>query len=56
MGFKLIDFDDLVFFEDFVFNVFFFELNDDFIDEDLEKLKFFCLGEKIRCFRIFDII
>lgn len=51
MEFKLIDFVDLVFFGDFVLNVFFLELNDDFIDEDLEKLKFFCKGiNSIMCF------
>lgn len=46
MEFKLIDFDNLVFFGDFIFNVFFLELNDDFIDEDLERLKFFCKGKR----------
>lgn len=45
MGFKLIEFADLVFFWDYVFNFFFVELNDDFSDEDLKKFKFFCKGD-----------
>lgn len=56
MGSKLTDLDDLAPSEDFALNAFLLELNDDLTDEDLEKLKFLCSGEKIRCPRIPDTI
>lgn len=52
MGSKLTDLDDLAPSDDFALNAFLLELNDDLTDEDLEKLKFLCTGEKIRCPRI----
>lgn len=47
MGSKLTDLADLAPSGDFTLNAFLLELNDDLTDEDLEKLKFLCSGEKI---------
>lgn len=56
MGSKLTDLADLAPSGDFALNAFLLKLNDDLTDEDLEKLKFLCSGEEIRCSRISDII